>query len=80
MWEAFHGRANAYGMAFKDAAPQAALAEALARNVWRGVAPDAAPSLLAAYVVAQARHLASQDMSALAAGKVSFLPPVGEAA
>ncbi len=78
MWEAFHGRANAYGAALKDLAPQAALAEALARNVWRGAAPDAAPGLLAAYVIAQARHLAAQDMAGLAAGKVTFISPTRE--
>lgn len=80
MWEAFHGRANAYGAALKDEAPQPALAEALARNVWRGAAPHGAPGLLAAYVLAQARHLVPQDMGLLAAGAVGFLPPDVEAA
>jgi cytochrome b pre-mRNA-processing protein 3 len=75
MWEAFHGRASAYGAAFQDPAPQTAIAKALARNVWRGAAPDAAPGLLADYVLTQSRHLASQDMAALAAGAVGFLPP-----
>ena len=35
MWEAFHGRALAYGAAL-DADDQDALAAAVARNVWRG--------------------------------------------
>ena len=75
MWEAFHGRANAYGAALKDKAPHAALAEALARNVWRGAAPDASAGVLADYVLAQAGHLASQDMAGLTAGNVRFQSP-----
>ncbi len=35
MWEAFHGRALSYGPALQ-AGDEAALADALARNVWRG--------------------------------------------
>ncbi len=35
LWEAFHGRATAYETAL-DGADQAAMAAALARNVWRG--------------------------------------------
>ena len=37
-WEAFHGRALAYEAAL-DSADPATLAEALARNVWRGAPP-----------------------------------------
>lgn len=80
MWEAFHGRANAYGTAVHDPSPHAPLAEALARNVWRGAAPDASAGLLADYVLSQMQHLASQDMAELAAGTVGFLPPTAGAA
>ena len=74
MWEAFHGRALAYEAAL-DSPDPAALAEALARNVWRGEAPEGAPATLAALARAQAAHLAGQGMSALAAGHAAFLPP-----
>ena len=73
MWEAFHGRAKAYGEAL-DAGDHAALEAALARNVWRGAPPDGAPALLARLVLAQAARLAGQDLAALAAGEVRFLP------
>ena len=76
MWEAFHGRALAYEAAF-DSTDAAALAEALERNVWRGEAPPAAPARLAARARAQADHLAGQEMSALLAGRATFLPPEG---
>ena len=61
MWEALHGRAVAYESAL-GAGDRAALAAALARNVWRGspVAEDA-PVRLAAYVEAVDRALAAQD-------------------
>ena len=77
MWEAFHGRANAYGAPLTDHdAP--ALAAALARNVWRLPAespvPDAALRL-ATVTLAQAAHLDTQDVAALRAGRVGFLPP-----
>ena len=78
MWEAFHGRANAYAAALNTPAPSVALAVALARNVWRGAAPAAAPSLLADYMLAQIRFLAGQDIAALGGGKVVFAAPVRE--
>ena len=51
------------------------LAEALARNVWRGAEPPAAdaPARLAALARAQAAHLAGQGIAALVAGQVVFL-------
>jgi cytochrome b pre-mRNA-processing protein 3 len=73
MWEAFHGRAKAYGEAL-EAGDEAALAAALARNVWRGAPPDGAPQALARLVVAQSAQLAGQDLAALAAGVARFLP------
>jgi len=71
-WEAFHGRALAYESAL-DSDDAAALAAALARNVWRGAAPEGAAARLAAVARAQAAHLAGQDIAALAGGRVAFL-------
>jgi cytochrome b pre-mRNA-processing protein 3 len=73
MWEAFHGRSVAYAQAL-DAGDRAALATALARNVWRGAVPDGAAEDLATYVLSQAAHIATQPLSDLATGKVLFLP------
>jgi cytochrome b pre-mRNA-processing protein 3 len=73
MWEALHGRAQAYSAAIQ-AADRTALAAALARNVWRGAAPNGAPDLLTRLVLAQTAHLAQQPLAALAAGHADFLP------
>jgi cytochrome b pre-mRNA-processing protein 3 len=73
MWEAFHGRATAYGRAL-DAGDSAALRTALARNVWRGAEAGQGPALLAAIAMAQDAHLAGQSLSA---GRVAFLPAAG---
>ena len=73
MWEAFHGRANAYAAAIL-AGDRVALETALARNVWRGASPpDNAPAALARLVLAQTEHLARQLPAAFAAGKAQFL-------
>lgn len=72
MWEAFHGRSAAYAQAL-DTADRIALAVALARNVWRGEAPDASPEMLANYVLSQSASIAAQTLAELAAGKVVFL-------
>ncbi len=72
MWEGLHGRAAAYGEAIA-AGDRAALAGALARNVWRGEAPAGAADRLAGVALAQARHLAAQDLATLRRGAVSFL-------
>ena len=72
MWEAFHGRANAYSAAMNDVA---SLEAALARNVWRGTTPPAGmAAALARTVLAQAARLADQPLAALAVGEVRFLP------
>jgi cytochrome b pre-mRNA-processing protein 3 len=74
MWEAFHGRATAYA-AHLAAADDAALATALARNIWRGAAPpDGAAETLAGIVRKQQTALAAQDLAAFVAGNVQFLP------
>lgn len=72
MWEAFHGRSAAYAAAWDDSA---ALAAALARNLWRGASPptDAAPALVR-IARAQVLHLEGQALETLATGKIHFLP------
>ena len=78
MWDAFHGRAGAYEAALA-AGDGAMLAEALVRNVWRGAAPVGASAnaveRLAAHILRQDRHLASQGLDRLAGGDVVFLEP-----
>ena len=74
MWEAFHGRAQAYDQALR-ANDLPALAEALARNVWRGEAPDGAAERLAALVAKADALLAAQPFDALVTGEARF-PPV----
>ena len=76
MWEAFHGRAQAYEAALDAAAPEA-LAEALIRNLWAGTPPEdatAAPRL-AARAIALDAALAAQPMAALSAGRLAFPKP-----
>jgi cytochrome b pre-mRNA-processing protein 3 len=73
MWEAFHGRALAYEGPLA-AGDTDTLAAALARNVWRGAAPEGAPPLLAAAALRQYRHLEGFEAAAWTRGAVSFLP------
>jgi cytochrome b pre-mRNA-processing protein 3 len=73
MWEAFHGRAMAYEAPL-DASDPASLAEALARNVWRGAAPDGSAGALAKAAMAQDRHLATLDLPFFLAGQSGFMP------
>lgn len=74
MWEAFNGRSAAYAAAL-DSGDRAALADAVARNVWRGKAtPPEAAHTLAALVMEQSAHLAEQPIDALLKGQVSFRP------
>lgn len=77
MWEAFHGRAMAYQEAVAGAdADDAALAEALARNVWRGVvAPEGAAAALAALVRRDRAGLAAVPMAEFVAGTAVFPEP-----
>lgn len=79
MWEGFHGRATAYQAALAAGGRQA-LAQTLARNVWRDQEVGEAASRLAVLVMAQDTHLADQPSSALAAGRVDFLAPEQELA
>lgn len=73
MWEAFNGRSTAYAAAL-DAGDTTALAEAVARNVWRGEGPHDSARAIAAFMLDQAAHLAGQPMAALLKGQVTFRP------
>lgn len=70
MWEAFHGRATAYGRAL-EIGDDAALQEALHRNVWRGADAGDGATRLAGITRAQDRHLVGQPLTS---GQVAFLP------
>jgi cytochrome b pre-mRNA-processing protein 3 len=72
MWEAFHGRSQAYATAI-DTADRAALEASLARNVWRAAPPSGASATLAEMVLAQAAHLEKQPLAAFAAGKAQLI-------
>jgi cytochrome b pre-mRNA-processing protein 3 len=75
MWEAFHGRAQAYDAALR-AGELATLQDALARNVWRGVPPEDSAARLAVAVAAADAALAATPFAELVAGRASF-PEVG---
>jgi cytochrome b pre-mRNA-processing protein 3 len=73
MWEAFHGRATAYEAPLAAYDP-AALAEPLARNLWRGEpAPGAAA--IARIAVAQMQALERIPPADMLAGRISFAAP-----
>ena len=71
MWEAFHGRAQAYDQPLRPG-DMTALAEALGRNVWRGTAPEGAPARLATLTAAADAALAAQPFDRLVQGQVTF--------
>ena len=73
MWEAFHGRAQAYETPLGQG-DAAALGEALGRNVWRGAALPGQAAALAHAALAQDRCLAAQSLATLARGEVQFIP------
>ena len=74
MWEAFHGRSANYAAPLL-AHDEPAMAAAIARNVWRGDTQQERPAhTLAALVLAQDRHLATQTLKELVAGRIDFLP------
>jgi cytochrome b pre-mRNA-processing protein 3 len=75
MWEAFHGRALAYGAALQ-AADEVALAAAIARNIWRGKPPpEQAAGFLAGHALNVHRNLAGQSLEALARGEIRLVAP-----
>lgn len=77
---AFFGRLDAYGQALDAAAGDAALADAVRRNIYRGAAPsDQVVDRLAAYVEAAAARLAAVGSDALAQGRIDFGPVGPEA-
>ena len=70
--EGFYGRAQAYEAAL-GAPGEGALSDALARNVYAGVAePQMAAPALAHYVRQAAELLGEQPLAALEAGTVRF--------
>lgn len=71
MAEVFYGRAGAYRAALK-AGDDAALASAIARNLFPEGAPKGAPERLAAYVQQTATHLSGQSPDSMLAGHVTF--------
>jgi cytochrome b pre-mRNA-processing protein 3 len=73
LWEAFHGRAEAYGAAI-DAGDRAALAGAIARNIWPGGAPEGSAGRLAAMAVEGAAALAALPAGVLLRGEARFVP------
>jgi hypothetical protein len=62
----------AYQAALNDP-KSAGLVEALARNVWRGSAPEQNAEALARVVLAQNAYLAAQSDADLMNGRVRFL-------
>ena len=73
--EAFYGRAQAYEAALA-AESDAALGDALVRNVHAGAAVDeAALGALSAYVREAAHDLGAQSLDALATGALHFVAP-----
>jgi cytochrome b pre-mRNA-processing protein 3 len=70
MWEAFHGRSNAYATALADPDPTT-LETALARNVWRGEPTTTAPQL-ALIIRARDAALAAQPADSILAGTAHF--------
>ncbi len=73
MWEAFNGRSTVYAAAL-DSGDAALLTDAVARNVWRGKAPEGAAGAMAASMLEQAANLAAQPIAAFVKGQVSFRP------
>jgi cytochrome b pre-mRNA-processing protein 3 len=78
MWEAFHGRAQAYEAAL-EAGDGTALAAALLRNVWRLEPGEGAPAAAARRLADHAMHAAAlldaQPFAALVKGEVHFPTP-----
>ncbi len=72
--EAYYGRLRAYRTALAEGSPDAALGEALVRNVYGGRQSDAARRL-AAYVRLAVGELAAQAAEALAGGVMRFPDP-----
>jgi cytochrome b pre-mRNA-processing protein 3 len=74
MGEAFYGRAQAYDAALA-ADGDAALREAVTRNIYAGAAAPAVAARLAAYMREAVRELRAQDVAALAGGALRWPDP-----
>ena len=73
MWEAFHGRAVAYGDAMITG-DISNLQAALCRNVWRGIPPTCGSSqALSRVILAQQAHLFTKSLEVLNTGTIDFL-------
>ena len=80
MAEAFFGRLDAYGQALGAPAEDAALADAVRRNIYRGAPPsDQVVDRFAAYVEAAVARLAAVGSDGLARGRIDFGPVGPEA-
>jgi cytochrome b pre-mRNA-processing protein 3 len=75
--EALYGRAAAYDAALAAGAAADALVKALNRNIYDGIDEDGADRL-AAYVRRLVEGLETQSGAEIAAGRLSFPPPVQE--
>ena len=78
MVRAFYGRSGAYEAALAES-DDAALVEALVKNLYNGTPPDGGVDVLARYVRRTAAHLAETPVDRLIGGKVEF-PSVDGAA
>lgn len=74
MGEAFYGRAQSYRAALASA-DNDALAQALARNIYRGIGSPPTVARLAAYVREAVGALQAQDSAGLASGRLCFPTP-----
>lgn len=77
--EAWHGRARAYDAAL-DADDRTALAAALARNVYAGLAERPHAGVLADRVVALRDHLTATPIAEVLIGRIGWPDPVSPAA
>jgi len=73
MAEAFYGRVTAYEQGLRDG--EAALADALSRNVFPDGAPQGAVAKLVAYVGDVRRHLAAIATADILSGSLTFPEP-----
>lgn len=74
MAEAFYGRVTAYEQGLRDG--EAALADALSRNVFPDGAPQGGVAKLAAYVGDVRRHLAAIATADILSGSLTFPEPL----
>ncbi len=77
MAKAYIGRAAAYDEALQ-AGDEAALAAAIARNIYRGEAPPDAAGVVARYALGASRALKSRSLDAIRAGDLGFSHPLAE--